>query len=97
MAGDPNPSPDTLSSRNQIEKAALHYQLAVPERQQSKLVGELAGRRTGSSIEFQDRKDYTLGDDLRAIDWRAYARTDRLTVKMYREEICPSVEIVVEP
>ena len=33
---------------------------------------------------------------VRHIDWRAYARNDRLTVKLYREEITPRVDILVE-
>ncbi|MBE7560334.1 DUF58 domain-containing protein [bacterium] len=79
-----------------VEALASHYQLVLPERQRAARMGESAGRRAGSSIEFQDRKDYTLGDDLRHIDWRAFARTDRLSVKLYREEICPTVEIVID-
>ena len=85
-------SPD----RQRIQAYAARYRLVVPERQQASLIGELAGRRTGSSVEFQDRKDYIPGDDLRHVDWRAFARTDRLTVKLYREEICPTVDIVVD-
>ncbi len=83
-------------SRSRVEAFASSYRLALPERQRSPLMGELAGRRTGSSVEFQDRKDYVAGDDLRSVDWRAYARTDRLTVKLYREEVCPSVDIIVD-
>lgn len=82
--------------RARIEALASNYRLSMPERQRSTQVGELAGRKAGSSIEFQDRKDYTPGDDLRSVDWRAYARTDRLSVKLYREEICPTVEILVD-
>lgn len=83
-------------NQSRIDALATRYRLALPERQRSPLMGELAGHRTGSSVEFQDRKDYTSGDDLRAVDWRAYARTDRLTVKLYREEVCPSVDIIVD-
>ena len=59
-------------------------------------MGELSGKRTGSSIEYQDRRDYVPGDDIRYIDWRAFARTDRLSVKLYREEITPVVDIIVD-
>jgi uncharacterized protein (DUF58 family) len=60
------------------------------------MAGDASGRRTGSSIEYQDRKDYVPGDDLRHVDWRAFARTDRLTIKLYREEISPHLDIVVD-
>ena len=36
------------------------------------------------------------GDDLRHLDWRAYARTDQLLVRLYREEILPRVEILLD-
>ena len=89
-------APTTLPTEKELDALALRYRLVLPERQQASRIGELSGRRAGSSIEFQDRKHYTPGDDVRHIDWRAYARTDRLSVKMYREEICPTVDFVVD-
>ena len=38
------------------------------------------------SSEFSDYRQYTPGDDIRRIDWRALARTDRYYVKLYRKE-----------
>jgi len=40
----------------------------------------------GLSTEFADHRDYTPGDDPRHIDWRAYARSDRMSVKRYEDE-----------
>lgn len=40
----------------------------------------------GSSIEFSDYREYTAGDDFRHIDWNAYARFDRLFIKLFMEE-----------
>lgn len=40
----------------------------------------------GPSIEFRDYRDYQPGDDLRRIDWRLYARNDRLCVRRYEQE-----------
>lgn len=54
------------------------------------------GRGAGSSTEFQDHRGYTPGDDVRKLDWRAYARTDQLMLKRYREEVRPTVEILVD-
>jgi len=42
--------------------------------------------RRGHGIEFADYRPYVPGDDFRHIDWRSYARTDRLFVREYREE-----------
>jgi hypothetical protein len=83
-------------NRTRLEAYARQYHLVLPERQRASLCGDLTGRRTGSSVEYQDRKDYVPGDDVRHVDWRAYARNDRLTIKLYREEISPRVDIFVD-
>lgn len=49
-------------------------------------VGELASPRKGSSVEFAQHREYVPGDDIRHIDWRAYARTERYTVKEFQQE-----------
>jgi uncharacterized protein (DUF58 family) len=45
-----------------------------------------ASIRKGASIEFKDFREYTPGDDPRAVDWMAYARLGHLFVKLYRQE-----------
>ncbi len=40
----------------------------------------------GFSAEFAEHKQYSHGDELRHIDWKVYARTDRYYVKQYEEE-----------
>lgn len=58
--------------------------------------GEHLGRGSGSSIEFQDRRTYQAGDDVRHLDWRAFARTGELTVKLYREELLPRLDLLLD-
>jgi uncharacterized protein (DUF58 family) len=40
----------------------------------------------GQSIEFAQHREYAHGDDLRHVDWKVWARQDRLYVKQYEEE-----------
>jgi uncharacterized protein (DUF58 family) len=40
----------------------------------------------GFSVEFAEHRPYQLGDELRYVDWRMLARSDRLFVKQYEEE-----------
>jgi uncharacterized protein (DUF58 family) len=40
----------------------------------------------GASVEFTEYKEYSPGDDIRHIDWRAFARSDRYYVKQYEDE-----------
>lgn len=48
--------------------------------------GNRKSRSKGSSVEFSDFREYSLGDDFRRIDWNAYGRFDRLFVKLFMEE-----------
>ncbi|HWH75978.1 MAG TPA: DUF58 domain-containing protein [Candidatus Binatus sp.] len=49
--------------------------------------GSYSSPRRGTSLEFADYRRYAPGDDLRYLDWGIYARTDRLYVKVFREEV----------
>jgi uncharacterized protein (DUF58 family) len=40
----------------------------------------------GYSVEFAAHREYVPGDDIRHIDWRLFARGDRLYIKQYEEE-----------
>jgi uncharacterized protein (DUF58 family) len=42
--------------------------------------------RLGASVEFSDFRSYAPGDDYRRIDWNAYARLERLFLRLYRAE-----------
>ncbi|PQV63124.1 Protein of unknown function DUF58 [Abditibacterium utsteinense] len=48
--------------------------------------GEKRSTKRGSSVEFADFRSYNAGDDIRRIDWNAYARFDKLYLKMFLEE-----------
>lgn len=78
------------------EKAAERYALTVPHTLAQGLGGTRLGRRSGSSQEFQEHRDYQPGDDLRHLDWSAYARSDRLVVKLYHEEVDPHLDLLVD-
>ena len=41
---------------------------------------------SGFSSEFTEYRQYSPGDDLRYLDWRAYARSDRYYIKKYEDE-----------
>ena len=72
------------------------YALNIPREPLSGRSGELTGHGIGASLEFQDYREYVPGDDLRHIDWGAYARTDSLMIRLYREEVSPCFEIIVD-
>src|SRR5256885_4903421 len=40
----------------------------------------------GASVDFAEHRGYVPGDDIRRVDWRLYARTDRYYVKQYEAD-----------
>jgi uncharacterized protein (DUF58 family) len=52
--------------------------------------------RRGFSAEFSDHRTFSPGDDARFIDWRLFARTDRLFVKCFEAETSLRATLVVD-
>ncbi len=51
-----------------------------------RMKGERRSKRRGTSVEFADHRNYSVGDDLRHIDWNVFGRLDKLFVKLFMEE-----------
>ncbi len=51
---------------------------------------------SGYSIEFQDHRAYEKGDDLRFVDWKLYAKTDRFYVKKFVRETNADAHIFLD-
>jgi len=80
----------------EVQQALARYQLGLPRMPVAGRSGELLGRGSGSSLEFQEYREYVPGDDIRHLDWAAYARSDQLMVRLYREEISPQLEVYLD-
>ncbi len=48
--------------------------------------GEVAGQGKGGNVEFREHRPYAPGDELRYVDWNAYARTGQLHVKEFSRD-----------
>ena len=81
--------PDVLASIGRLDLIAR----AVVE-------GFLAGLHSspyrGISQEFAAHRPYIAGDEVRRVDWRVYARTDRLYVKEFEEETNAPVRLLLD-
>jgi uncharacterized protein (DUF58 family) len=77
-------------------RAAAGFRLAMPRTPIGGRVGERLGSGTGSSLEFQEHRSYAPGDDLRHVDWAAYARSELLAIRLYREEVAPRIDLVLD-
>jgi uncharacterized protein (DUF58 family) len=61
-----------------------------------RMKGERRSTHRGNSVEFADYRDYTPGDDLRRVDWNAYARLERLFLKLYQEEEDITIHVLLD-
>jgi uncharacterized protein (DUF58 family) len=50
----------------------------------------------GSSVEFAEHKEYSPGDELRHVDWKAYGKLDRYYVKQFEQESQLTVYLVLD-
>jgi uncharacterized protein (DUF58 family) len=76
------------------ELEALRKRLRV--RARSGGGGDHTAKRRGSSAEFLEHRPYAPGDDLRRIDWLAFARTGEPVFKLFRAEEDVIVRLVVD-
>ncbi len=72
------------------ELAGLSVELA------SRSVGARLQRRRGEGTEFQELRDYRIGDSLRKINWKATARASRLISREYRDERNQQVVLMLD-
>jgi uncharacterized protein (DUF58 family) len=83
-----------------LDPAALARLGSLPIKARVIVEGALSGlhRATvhGSSVEFAEHKEYSPGDELRHVDWKAYAKVDRYYVKQFEQESQLTVFLVLD-
>lgn len=87
---------DKFSAQRGAHTAALRWRLPFSRQAWRGLSGNWLGAGSGSSLDFQDHRNYVPGDDPRHIHWQAFARTGALTMKLYRAEVAPFVDLAVD-
>ena len=50
----------------------------------------------GSSVDFAEHRGYVAGDDIRRVDWRVYARTDRYFVKEFEADSNSNFSVLLD-
>ena len=64
------------------------------------MVGSVSGQHKsphrGSSVEFAEYREYVPGDDLRRLDWRVFARSDRFYIKEFEADTNLRCHLVVD-
>lgn len=82
-------SPDIRKKIRQIE---LHTKRLL----RGALVGDSRSAIKGTGFEFDQIRDYQLGDDVRFIDWKSSTRMNTLLIKQYIEERSRTIIIAVD-
>src|ERR1022692_624445 len=65
-----------------LERLTIHWQRSFA----GLVGGHNASRFSGGGQEFLDHRNFHHGDDLRAVNWRAYLRLEKLFLKMFQIE-----------
>lgn len=58
--------------------------------------GERLAREAGGSLEFFDVRPYGAGDELRYVDWKAYARTGKLVTRLFQAERTSALHVLID-
>lgn len=70
--------------------------LIINKRITSNYSGERKSEYTGEGLVFKDYTIYSPGENFKSIDWKVYARTDKLFIRRYEEERNLTVHIIVD-
>src|SRR5215472_4578140 len=65
-----------------LERLTIHWQKSLP----GLVGGHNTSRFAGAGQEFLDHRHFHHGDDLRAVNWRAYLRLEKMFLKMFQVE-----------
>ena len=88
----PDPAPLILSA----EVRALLSRYAPAPQVLGAFSGERLVREAGSSLEFFDVRPYGAGDELRYVDWKAYARTGKLVTRLFQAERTSALQVLLD-
>lgn len=83
-----------------ISKEILHKIRHIQIKTRRLLTGSMSGdyitKQKGYGLEFDQLREYQVGDDVRFIDWKSSARMNKLLLKEYREERNRTIMLLVD-
>src|SRR5499427_906947 len=75
-----------------LERLTIHWQKSLP----GLVGGHHTSRFAGGGQEFLDHRHFHHGDDLRAVNWRAYLRLEKLFLKLFQIEPRVPVRLLLD-
>jgi uncharacterized protein (DUF58 family) len=82
--------------QGELLKRLKHIQLRTRRLVNSSIAGDYASAFKGSGLEFDQLREYQMGDDVRFIDWHSSAKMNKIMVKQFVEERDRTVIIAVD-
>lgn len=73
-----------------------HLQLLSKLRIDGLLSGRHRSKTKGGCAEFEEHRAYSPGDEIRLLDWRVFAKSDRYCIKQFEEEISLQAMIAID-
>jgi uncharacterized protein (DUF58 family) len=73
---------------------ALRFHFSRPV--DGRLTGVHRSAQPGISVEFSDHKEYSPGDDIRHLNWKVYARSDKFYVRQFAKDTHANIHLVVD-
>lgn len=93
-SGNSNASRPLLSTKDIFELSSLQLRARVIG--EGVMAGEHRSMRLGASANFAEYKEYTPGDDIRRLDWKAFAKFNRYFIRRYEETTQIPVHLIVD-
>lgn len=75
-----------------LERLTIHWQKSF----RGLVGGHNTSRFSGTGVEFYDHRRFHQGDDLRAVNWRAYLRLEKLFLKMFQAEPRAPIRLLLD-
>jgi uncharacterized protein (DUF58 family) len=92
-----NPGDLKFKYLQQGDLRRLEQMLFAPRRIiEGRYSGQYATRQRGQSIEFRDYRPYFPGDEISAIDWKVYGRSDKLFIKLFEHQSELTVHLLLD-
>ncbi len=80
----------------EVKRRVANLSFAARKAVDGLLSGVHKSPHRGASVVFVEHREYKPGDDLRLLDWRAYARSDRHQIKRFEQETHLSATLVFD-
>jgi uncharacterized protein (DUF58 family) len=89
-------SPTSRYLRIEDLRRLRHVQFTSRRTVEGYFLGRHRSPQRGYSVEFSDYREYTPGDDVSAMDWKVFGRSDRLYIKLFEHESDMTVNLLVD-